>query len=83
MKSLRSLVLMLVVTTFPSFLVPAYAQQEIDPDHFDQVQTNAASAPKSLAAQKPASSQHRSSHVRLASKRSSNRSHHHQTHASA
>jgi hypothetical protein len=83
MKSLRSLALMLVVSTFPSFLVPAYAQQEVDPDHFDQVQTNAASAPKSQAGLKTSSSHHQASQVRVASKHSGNRSHHHQARASA
>ncbi len=82
MNSLRSLVLMLVVSTFPAFLVPAYAQQEVDPDHFDQVQAKAPVS-KSQADHKMASSHHHASHVRLASKHSSNRSHHHQAHASA
>jgi hypothetical protein len=74
---------MLVISSFPSFLVPAYAQQEIAPDHFDQVQTQAASAPKSQAGMKTASSHHQASQVRMASKHSSNRLHHHQAHPSA
>jgi hypothetical protein len=82
MKSLRSLVLILVVSSFPSFLVSAYAQQEVDPDHFDQVQAKAPVS-KLQADHKTASSHHQVGHVRLASKHSSNRGHRHQTHASA
>lgn len=36
MKSLRALVLMLAVGAFAGFSMPAHAQQEVDPDHFDQ-----------------------------------------------
>ena len=83
MKSLRSLVLMLVVSTFPAFLVQAYGQQEVDPDHFDQVQAKAANGPKAQAALKTSPSHHQAGRVRVASKHSGNRSHHHQAHASA
>lgn len=36
MKSLRMFVLALAVGVFPSFLMQAHGQQEVDPDHFDQ-----------------------------------------------
>ena len=36
MKSLRMLVLMLALGVLPAFLMQAYGQQEVDPDHFDQ-----------------------------------------------
>ncbi len=36
MKSFRFFVLAIVVGIFPAFLIPASAQQEVDPDHFDQ-----------------------------------------------
>jgi hypothetical protein len=36
MKSLRMFVLALTVGVFPAFLMQAHAQQEVDPDHFDQ-----------------------------------------------
>jgi hypothetical protein len=76
MKSLRSLVLILVVSTFPAFLVPAYGQQEVDPDHFDQVQAKSANGPKAQTPWKTSSSHHQASRVRVASKHSGNRSHH-------
>jgi hypothetical protein len=36
MKSLRMLVLMFAVGAFSPFLMQAHAQQDVDPDHFDQ-----------------------------------------------
>ncbi len=36
MKSLRMFVLALAVGVFPTFLMQAHGQQEVDPDHFDQ-----------------------------------------------
>jgi hypothetical protein len=39
MKSLRICSLMLVLGTFSICSIPAYAQQEVDPDHFDQLST--------------------------------------------
>jgi cytoskeletal protein RodZ len=74
MKSLRALVLMLAVGTFSGFLMQAHAQQEVDPDHFDQAvaQAKAQSHHKATAAQ----NQHHSN-VKLASKHSAAKSHHH------
>jgi hypothetical protein len=82
MKSIRFFVLMMVVSIFPAFVVQAYAQQEVDPDHFDQVSANAPASPKAQANHKTASSHHQASHVRLASKHSG-KSHHHQARVSA
>src|SRR5208283_2808654 len=36
MKSLRMLVLIVAVGAWSPFLMQAHAQQEVDPDHFDQ-----------------------------------------------
>ena len=36
MKSLRLSALMLALGVFSTFSMPAHAQQEVDPDHFDQ-----------------------------------------------
>jgi len=36
MKSLRLSALILALEAFSIFSVPAHAQQEVDPDHFDQ-----------------------------------------------
>jgi len=74
MKSLRALVLTLAVGTFPGFLMQAHAQQEVDPDHFDQpvAQAQAQNHHKATAAH----NQHHSN-VKLASKHSAGKSHHH------
>jgi hypothetical protein len=82
MKSIRFFVLMMVVSIFSAFVLQAYAQQEVDPDHFDQVSANAPASPKAQANHKTVSSHHQTRHVQLASKHSG-RSHHHQAHASA
>jgi hypothetical protein len=82
MKSLRFLALMLVVSTFPAFLVQAYGQQEVDPDHFDQTAAKPTASNKVPASHNAAYSHHQGSHVRLASKHSS-RAHHHQSRTSA
>ena len=73
MKSLKALVLTLAVGTFPGFLMQAHAQQEVDPDHFDQpvAQAKAQSHHKATA-----HNQHHSN-VKLASKHSAGKSHHH------
>ncbi|MGB8889526.1 MAG: hypothetical protein WCC87_22570 [Candidatus Korobacteraceae bacterium] len=82
MKSIRFLVLMMAVSTFPAFVVQAYAQQEVAPDHFDEVPATVAASPKAHADHKAGSSHHQASHVRLASKHSG-KSHHHQARTSA
>lgn len=73
MKSLRALVLTLAVGMFPGLLMQAHAQQEVDPDHFDQpvAQAKAQNHHKATAA-------HNQNHgnVKLASKHSA-KSHHH------
>lgn len=38
MKILRILILLAMTSMIPTFLMPAVAQQEIDPDHFDQAE---------------------------------------------
>ena len=81
MKSLRLIVLMMVVGAFPAFLPQAVGQQEVDPDHFDQPAVKATTGSKAQANHKPASSHHQGSHARLASRHSSNRTHRHQVHS--
>jgi len=79
MKSLRVLVLMLAVGTFPGFLMQAHAQQEVDPDHFDQpiAQANVdGSKAQNHHKAKVAQNQNRGN-VKLASKHSASKSHHH------
>lgn len=83
MKSLRFLVLMVVVSVVPGFLLQAYGQQEVDPDHFDQAVTKVTPTQKAHASHNAASSHHHGSRTRLASRHSGSRSHHHQAHASA
>jgi hypothetical protein len=83
MKSLRLIVLMMVVGAFPAFLPQAVGQQEVDPDHFDQPAANVNASAKASSNHKPASSHHRASQVRLASRHSSSRVHHHPAHTSA
>ncbi len=54
MKSLRFLMLLLAVAMVPLFAARAYAQQEVDPDHFDQPAAKAVASkshhPKMVAA---------------------------------
>jgi hypothetical protein len=63
---------MLAVGTFPGLLMQAHAQQEVDPDHFDQpvAQAKAQNHYKATA-----HNQHHSN-VKLASKHSAGKSHH-------
>ena len=77
MKSLRALVLTLAVGTFPGLLMQANAQQEVDPDHFDQpvAQPNAQGS-KAQDHHKAAQKQQHSN-LKLASKHSAAKSHHH------
>ena len=49
-KSLRIAALLLAVSTFPTFAMPAHAQQEVDPDHFDQAPSVRATAHSSKVA---------------------------------
>ncbi len=81
MKSLRAMVLMLAVGALAGFSIPAHAQQEVDPDHFDQPRVQAKVNGDSKAqSQHKAMAAHnqRRSNVKLASKHSTGkRSHHH------
>jgi len=70
MKSLRMLALMFAVGAFS---VMAYAQQEVDPDHFDQP---AAYAAKSQANHAPAN-HHGRKNLKTASKHNIKKSRHH------
>ena len=77
MKSLRSVILMLAVGISPAFLASAYAQQEVDPDHFEQPAQVHASSGASVQ-HKSASSHHRAANAKMASKHAMGKSHHHQ-----
>lgn len=64
MKSLRTAALLLASSMFASFAMPAHAQQEVDPDHFDH-----AKALKATARSPKVAAQHqRHSHTRMASR---------------
>jgi len=81
MKSLRALVLMLAVGAFASFSMPAHAQQEVDPDHFDQPSAQAnvhGSKAQSHYKATAAHNQQQQGNAKLASKHAAGkRSHHH------
>ena len=85
MKLFRSLVLMLAIGIFPAFSMQSWAQQEINPDHFEQsagAQTNVhgskAQADHTAAPARPRGH----AHARMASKHSG-RANHHRAHVSA
>ena len=80
MKSLRMFVLSLVFGAMPLFVMQAYGQQEVDPDHFDQpaaVSANA-STPKAQTKHTAASSHKQ---TKTASKHSTRKSSHYQAQA--
>ena len=55
MKRLRTMVLMLAVTIVSFSALPAFSQQEVDPDYFDQP---AASKPVAKSAPRKTSARH-------------------------
>ena len=72
MKSLRVLVLMVAVGAFSPFLMQAHAQQEVDPDHFDQ-----AAAAKAQSNHHATAANHQAQkHVKTASKHNGRKSNH-------
>jgi len=77
MKSLRTMVLMLAVAAVPFSAMQAVAQQEVDPDHFDQpvAAKQAAKAP----AHKLSAQNHANGRTSLASKHAKQ----HHSHATA
>jgi len=79
MKSLRMLVLMVAVAAFSPFLMQAHAQQEVDPDHFDQ--PAAASSNVSSKAQTKHSAVANHKQVKVASKHNGRKSNHRQAQA--
>ena len=83
MKSLRMLVLMFAVGAFSPFLMQAHAQQEVDPDHFDQAPVASAKvSPSKAQAGQHASANHQAGkRVNTASKHSGKRAKHHQVQA--
>jgi len=84
MKSLRMFVLILAVGAWSPFLLQAHAQQEVDPDHFDQpaaAQVNA-NTPKAQANHRATAANHQArEHAKTASKRIGRKSNHHQVQA--
>ena len=81
MKLFRLLALMLAIGVVPTFSILTQAQQEVDPDHYEQASVAQGNKPaaKAQVAQKGAA--HRSQ-TRLASKHSGRVNHHH-AHVSA
>ena len=73
MKSLRALVLILAVGAFPGFLMQAHAQQEVDPDHYDQPVAPA----KAQGNHKATAAHNQHGNVKLASKHAASKNHHH------
>jgi hypothetical protein len=80
-KLFRLLALMLAIGVVPMFSILTQAQQEVDPDHYEQGPVAQAKGPaaKAQVAQKGAAHH---SHTRLASKHSG-RVNHHRTRVSA
>jgi hypothetical protein len=75
MKSLRLLVFLMAVGAVSAF--PAHAQQEVDPDHFDQStarinDSKAHAAPQAMSAHRHS----KPAHVRTASRHAGGRGHH-------
>ena len=80
MKSLRMLALMLAVGAFSPFLMQAHAQQDVDPDHFDQAP--AASVSKAQPNHHSIAANHQAQkHARTASKHNGGKSNHRQVQA--
>ena len=86
MKSLRILALMLAVGASSIFSMQANAQQDVDPDHFEQQSAAQANVHSSKAQNHhkamAAHNQHRGN-LKLASKHSGSKGTHHHAHASA
>ena len=74
MKSVRVLVLLAAASLLAAFSVPAVAQFEIDPDHFDQMGTASANghAVKSRAGRKAIGATHQQKHPQQTSKHPGN-----------
>jgi hypothetical protein len=79
MKSLRKAVLLFALGAFSICSLPGYAQQEVDPDHYDQPAAASAQVKPASSHPKATANQHHSN-VKLASKRT-HKTHH--NHASA
>jgi len=80
MKSLRMLVLILAVGAWSPFLMQAHAQQEVDPDHFEQ--PAAAQAAKAQTNHRATAANHQApKHVKTASKHSLKKANHRQVQA--
>jgi hypothetical protein len=82
MKSVRLLVFLMALGTLSAF--PAYAQQEVDPDHFDQSAAKVNNA-KAHSAPQAASAHHHAkrAHVKTASRHGGGKAHHQAARASA
>lgn len=82
MKSLRSLILTLVVGVSTALVAPAYAQQEVDPDHFDYAAQKATAQKAHSGHKMSPSNRHQHSRATMASRHRS-RAHHRHTRAAA
>jgi len=70
MKSLRKAALLLALGAFSICTLPGYAQQEVDPDHYDQPAAAPAQVKTAQSQHKAAAKKHHASDVKLASKHS-------------
>ncbi len=78
MKSLRISALMLALGAFATCSIPAHAQQEVDPDHYDRLPAPAQT--QAVQNQHKTTAQQHHSNVKLASKHTRKA---HRQHASA
>ena len=76
MKSLRMLVLMFAVGAFSPFLMQAHAQQEVDPDHFDQPAAAQAKVSKAQGSHHASANHQAAKGVNTASKHNKKSKHH-------
>jgi len=81
MKSLRMLVLIVAVGAWSPFLMQAHAQQEVDPDHFEQPAAAQANANTAKAQANHQVNHQASKHMKTASKHTGRKSNHRQVQA--
>lgn len=82
MKSLRIAALILAVGAFPLFSMQAHAQQEVDPDHFDQPSAQISAHGSRAQNSHKAVAAHNRNHgnTKLASKHAAGKGSHHHSH---
>ncbi len=85
MKALRFFVFLMAVGVFPAFLMQAHAQQEVDPDHYEQASAKTVSVSQNHAKHSASKSQKNYAHSKNTSRHmtASSHHHHHSAHRSA